>query len=216
MDRAREELLAGAALALDEHRHIGPRDPGHHPEDLPHGGRIAQDVLEAGGGLGGTLLLLGIGLERLEIRRPLEDDLQIRQLDGLLVVVERAEPDRAERVVAVAVAGEDDHLGVGRQLHDLVQRVEPLLGALGSRRQPEIQADDGRALALDRRHGLAAVLGEEQREIVSQRVLQLRADGFVVVDDQQLWLVHVPSPIGSLIENVVPAPSRLATSMVPP
>ena len=200
VDRAREELLAGAALALDEHGHVGARDARHHAEDFPHHGRVAQDVLEACGGLGGAQLLLGVDLERLQIRRPPQDDFEIRELDRLLVVVERAELDGADRVVAVAVAGEDDHLRVGRQLHDLVQRLQPLLGAVGSRRQPEVQADDRRALDLERRHRLAPVLGEEQGEIVAQRVLQLRPDGLVVINDQQLRLVHVPSPIGSLIE----------------
>jgi len=71
-----EQLLPGAALALDQHRHVGLGDPRHHGEDLSHGGRVAEDVLEASGGLAGLLVMLGVRLERPGIRRPMQDDLQ--------------------------------------------------------------------------------------------------------------------------------------------
>src|SRR5947209_8024394 len=65
--------------------------------------------------------------------------------------------------------------------------------------------------------GAAPVLGEQECEIVTQRVLELRADRLVVVDDQQFRLVHGCRAvvIGSLTVNVVPTPSLLETSIVP-
>ncbi len=65
--------------------------------------------------------------------------------------------------------------------------------------------------------GAAPVLSEQEREVLTQRVLELRADRFVVVDDQQFRLVHGCRAvvIGSLTVNVVPTPSLLDTWMVP-
>src|SRR5436853_6190736 len=65
--------------------------------------------------------------------------------------------------------------------------------------------------------GAAPVLGEQEREVLTQRVLELRADRFVVVDDQQFRLVHGCRAvvIGSLTVNVVPTPSLLDPWMGP-
>src|SRR6266851_2169915 len=222
MDGPCQELLSRSALALDQHGHVGPRDAAHHDEDLLHGGRAAQHALAAGRRLPHTLLL-DVGLDRLEIRRPLERDFQVVEPDRLVVIVERAELDRADRAPAAAVTGEDDHLGLGRGLHDLIQRLEPRLGALRIGGQPEVEADERRPLALERREGLHAVLGKEEREVVPQPILELRTDQLLVLDDEEGGLVHAPPPIGSLTETVVPAPSvtlratmRAAGAMVVP
>ena len=42
----------------------------------------------------------------------------------------------------------------------------------------------------DRRQRRPAVLGEEQGEVVAQRILQLRADGLIVVDNEKFRLIH--------------------------
>ncbi len=47
VDRLGDQLLAGAGLALDEHRALGPRDVPDQLEDLVHPGVLADDVVEA-------------------------------------------------------------------------------------------------------------------------------------------------------------------------
>ena len=47
MDGPRQQLLSRSALALDQHRDVGPGDPPHHPEDLAHGRRAPEKVPEA-------------------------------------------------------------------------------------------------------------------------------------------------------------------------
>ena len=109
VDGPRQELLARSTLALDQHGDVGPRDAAHDREDLAHRGRVSQHVRELDRGL--VRALLGLGLERPEMDRPLEHDLQVLQLDRLLMVVERAELDRANRAVAAAVLADDHDLG---------------------------------------------------------------------------------------------------------
>src|SRR5262249_33511484 len=73
-----------------------------------------------------------------------------------------------------------------------VERLQPVLCALRMRRQPEVEADDGGLLARYRRERLGAALGEEEREVVAQRRLELRADRFLVLDDEELGLHLTP------------------------
>ena len=113
MDGPRHELLAGAALALDQGGGVGLGHALHDGEDVADGPGRAQDLLEvvrlllgAGGGLG----LLGEGVEE---GGAAEDDLELVEGDRLQVVIEGAELDRAERVLAVGVAGHHDDLDWG-------------------------------------------------------------------------------------------------------
>ena len=108
MDGLGEEFLTGAALPLDEDRRIRLRHARDGGEDLAHGRRGAQDVLEADIGLLSLKMLLGVGLQRLEIGGPLEDHLQSANVDGLGVVIEGAELDGPDRVDPIAVPGDDD------------------------------------------------------------------------------------------------------------
>src|SRR5437660_10851614 len=58
-------------------------------------------------------------------------------------------------------------------------------------RQPEIEADQLGVLGAKCGEGAAPVLGEQESEVVTQRVLELRADRLVVADDQQFRLVFM-------------------------
>ena len=127
--------------------------------------------------------------------RALEHDLQVEELDRLLVVVERAELDRADRALVTAAPAEHHDLGRRLDLHDLIERLQPVLRTRGIGRQPEVEADDRRLLARERRERLGAALGEEEGEVVAQRVPELRADRCLVLDDEQLGL-QVRSPMG--------------------
>ena len=58
--------------------------------------------------------------------------------------------DRLERAFARAVAGGDDHLGVGLQLQDLLERGEAFVGAVGIGRQAEVERDHRRLVRAQR------------------------------------------------------------------
>src|SRR5437867_7690753 len=83
--------------------------------------------------------------------------------------------------------------------------------------EPEVEAHQIGVLGPECSEGAASVLGEQESEVVTQRILELRANRLVVVDDQQFRLVHEcrADVIERLTVNVVPTPSLLETSMVP-
>ena len=128
VERARDHLLAGAGLALDEHGRVGRRDPLEQAEDLAHRGRLADHLAE-------RFLLGRQDLDALLERRELElgradadhrAGAQVRLLD-LGAVEERA-------VRALQVANEVA-LGVAHDLevdarHGLVGEHEVVLGRL--------------------------------------------------------------------------------------
>ena len=190
MDGLGEEFLTGAALTLDEHRRIRLRHARDGGEDLAHGRRGAQDVLEADIGLLSFEMLRSVGLQRLEIGGPLEDHLQPANVDGLGVVIEGAELDGPDRVDPIAVPGDDDDFRGRRSLHDVVQGFQPFLGPVLRGRKTEVQAHELGTVLVDRRQRRPAVLGEEQREVVAQRILQLRTDGLIVVHNEKFRLIH--------------------------
>ena len=219
MHRPSEELLSRAALALDEHRRVRLAHASHDREELAHDRRFPEDVLEAGHRLRRARVLLRLRLEGLEIRRPLQDHFERSERDGLGVIVECTELHGSDRVLAVFIAGQDDDLRRGRRLDDLLERPETLLGAVRMWRQPEVQAHQLRMFPTDHVERLASLLGEEEHEVIPERVLELRPNRLIVVHNQQLGLVvhpRPPLPSGSLIVKVVPTPSRLETSMLPP
>ncbi len=105
-------------------------------------------------------------------------------------------PFRPDRVDPIAVPGDDDDFGGRRSLHDVVQGFQPFLGPVLRGRKTEVQAHELRTVLVDRRQRRPAVLGEEQREVVAQRILQLRADGLIVVDNEKFRLIHHASGRG--------------------
>ena len=111
MDRLGHELLAGAALAGDEHDGVGRRDAHDAPEHLAHALRAADDVLE-------LVPVLELAREKGDLagEPPIVErlcDLHEKLLLGerLLDVVERAEAHRLDGALDGAVRGHHDDLG---------------------------------------------------------------------------------------------------------
>src|SRR5262249_15295882 len=63
MDRARCELLAGTALALDEHGDVGRSHALEHPEDLAHRDGFSDELAEMPRGRGSYLALVPAGMD---------------------------------------------------------------------------------------------------------------------------------------------------------
>ena len=188
MDRARHQLLAGAALALNQDRHVGLGHERQHREDLPHLRCAADDLLEPHGRLGLGRLPSVLHLEGLQIRAPVQHRLVLREVDGFGEIVERAQLHGAPGIRAVAVAGHDDDLRRGRRAKDVLEGLQAFLGGVGVRRESEIETDDVRVDLAQERESLRPVVREGQRIAFAERVFELGADGVVVFHDQELRL----------------------------
>ena len=122
----------------------------------------------------------------MQINAAAQDRLELLEVDRLGQIVERSQFDGASGVGAIAIARHHDDLGRRRRTQELPEREEPLLSRVRMRRQPEIEADDVRAYLVHERECRGATLGEEQRVFLAERVFELRPNGLVVLDDQQL------------------------------
>ena len=133
--RARDQLLAGAAFAEDQHRHVGRRDLLDHAAHLEHrvvGGdepfeRRAHLRLAAAGGSAARARAAGT---RGSTMQP-----QHVRIDRLLVEIVGAERHGAHRVVAIGVAGDDDDPRVRREAQDFLERAHAFADAFGIGRQ---------------------------------------------------------------------------------
>jgi hypothetical protein len=156
----RDELLARPTLALDQHRRVRLGHALDKREDFAHGLRATQDLFEAG-----SLLLLlepafALFFQPLVIRAAKQHHLEGVHVDRLRQIVEGAEPDGAERILPVRVSREDDDLGAGGDMGQLLEEFEPFLGRVRTRRQPEIEQDDLGPRDLDGRERVGPVLAE--------------------------------------------------------
>ena len=144
VDRARDQLLAGARLAADQHRRAGGRHRLHQLQHLPERGRLADDVVEV---VRGADLLLEVDVLRREL---------VPQLDDLL---------KCQRVLD----GDGDLVGHGLQQF-LVLVAERLAGepAHVERSQPALPDGQGRAA-----HRPDALVEQSLHELVRQ-LLEIR------------------------------------------
>ena len=146
VDRVRDQLLAGAGLAAQEHGRVRRRDLLDLGEHLAQRGALADDVaevelavqllVEVPGVLGQLLdeaLVLARQVEPLD--RVLQDAADLLGLPRLGdVAVDLAEVDRLDEDVDVGERGEDDADRVGAELARLAQHLEarhlrhPLVG----------------------------------------------------------------------------------------
>ena len=90
MDRAREQLLAGAALADDQHGRIRRRDAIDHREQLAHQRRLADHLAEAARALDLAAQPADLARERAVLDRALDDRADLGGVGGLVEHVERA------------------------------------------------------------------------------------------------------------------------------
>jgi hypothetical protein len=77
--------------------------------------------------------------ERVDMQRAGDHQLQHVGFERLLEEIVGAKVDRLDRVRAVEIAGDDDHLGERCQRQDLLQRGQTLGGAVHVGRQSEVE-----------------------------------------------------------------------------
>ena len=224
MQRPRDQLLAGARLAGDEHREVRSAEPPDCPEHLLHRGRRADDPRRR------RRHRPGVAVRVLPVVGDCSRDQGHRLVDveRLRQVLVRTTLVGGHCAVQIGVAGHDDHREMRVASGDLaeqLQSVDVRHADVGDDRVrlalPQSRVDAGAALeSLDREPG------------ATERALQHPPDRPVVVDDPHLAratrarspnlarAAHERSPrsamsIGSRMLNVV-SPGRLAHSMIPP
>src|ERR1039457_223078 len=183
VNRARDELLARARFAADENRGVRGRDLLDEPEEVAHGGALADDRLEP------VVLQASLEADRF-LREPerLDGALHAAEQrvgdDGLRQVVECAEVMCLARALARAVRRHEDH---SRRERPVRERAETLHDVhSGEPRHLEVRQDDlgpdlrrfreGFAAVGRGRHAIALVL-EDHRERLALVLL--------VVDDEE-------------------------------
>ena len=240
MERARHELLARAALAVDQDRRAAGRCLDDQVEHLPHAGASADDLAEP----------VGVRLEVLPERAVLGDEPPLGDgvpqhaehfvvLEGLRDVVERPALDRRDRVLDRRERGNHQDRKVVVYLLELVER----RNAIHARHH---HVHDGRVEGHGPREleALGRVLCEPDAvTLTCEEGVEDLAHDLLVVDDQNgavtihsscpgrlvrrappgspamIQRVRAATPVaanGSDRLNLVPCPGALSHAIVPP
>ena len=118
VERARDELLAGAALARHQRGGGVAGETLDEREDLEHLLRARDHALEGDAALQALLEDAGAVLQLALLEDGLQDALETAEVDRLLDVVGRAELDRLDGVLHVRVGAHQDELDLGIALLD--------------------------------------------------------------------------------------------------
>jgi hypothetical protein len=209
VDRARDDLLAGAALAGDEHGCIGDRDLIDQRIDLMHRGRRADHVAAAARRCDDLAQPLDLAAQRAVLGGAADRDRERFDLDRLGHEVVRTRADRADRGLEAAKRGQHDDRQIGPVGDDVLAQLEA-----GHALHVEIGDDDvdivlgqrrDRVRAAAERHDVEAALLEAELDEIDHLAL--------VVDDKHF---RHEVPAGRYTVNVEPLPGVETTSIHPP
>ena len=181
VDGARDDFLAGAAFAEQQHRGLGGRHARDLVVDLLHRGRAADQAAEAAHAAQLVAQRADLRAQLAALRHAREHRLQALQVDGLGEVVGGAEAQRLDRALDARVAGDEDGLD-RRAVLEVLEEVHA--AAVG---QPQVHQDHVGALAheLDARFGHAAGRGGGEAFLRRERREGLARVG-IVVDDEDM------------------------------
>ena len=180
VDRARQHLLAGAALARQQHRRLEAGGALHHLEHLDHrlGGR--HDRVFAAGALDLAAQQLIGAPQALALAGLAQREQHLGGREGLREIVVGAALHGLDRELRGAVGGHQDHGRLGQPPHQLGQQLEAVHPGHAQVAEHELGGRDlelaqGR-LGVGCADGFIALGREHQLEALAQ--------GLVVVDDQ--------------------------------
>ncbi len=169
MNRARDQLLAGARFAANQNRHVGRRDLVDRLEHAHHRARSPDHVLEHAG-LEPHLLeqLVVLALEQLRLHHLAHFQAQLVVVERLGQVILGAGLHRFDRDSLRAERGDHQHGACGIELAHMLEQFEPAHSL-----HAEVGDDDVEQAGLDllerffaglRRLDFVALLGEEPFE----------------------------------------------------
>jgi uncharacterized protein YoaH (UPF0181 family) len=174
VQRARHQLLAAAALAGDEHRHVALRQAADGAEDVLHGRRLAEHL--------GHRHLRGVAhrLAHALLHRAVDELHRLGHVEGLGQVLEGAALEGRDGAVEVGVGGHDDDRQLRQARLELRQQVQPRAAG-----HADVADQHLRLVAVvQRRHDVAGVGEAAHRELLArERLLEHEADRLIVIDD---------------------------------
>ena len=180
VDGARDQLLAGAAFAGEQHRRIGRRALRHQPVDRLHLRARSDDVLEPVF-RGHLALEIDIFLQELPpFERALHYQLEFVRFERLGDVIEGAELHRLYRRVDLRQAGDHNDVDIGMALLDPAQHFQP-----ADVRHHDVEDQDVVTVLLDLLQCFAAVVGGLDLVVVAVQDAQAAPDDdLLIVNDQ--------------------------------
>ena len=215
VERAREQLLARAALALEQHRRVGRRRSIQRDRDLFELRIVADDLRRAAASRELLFEDQILGHHAPLDERTLDEQQQMIGIHRLGQKIERAFFHRRHGVLDAAECGHDDDGQLGVELLGCAQDAEAV--AFG---QPKVGQDDGRTSGAQRGFGFGLVAGlEDAVALRFERKAQHRAEGILVFDEQNRrigrWArarAHPSTWLGMTLSEGrrVTAPSRAA------
>jgi hypothetical protein len=212
VQRIGDQLLAGPALAPDQHGHVRVGDPLDGLEHPPHGLARADHLLEPVGALHLLEQPAVIAAQQRGLHGAAHDDAQLVVVEGFGQVVGGAELHRLDGGLLRPVRG-DHHHGDVR-----VDGAGPLehLHAAGPL-HAEIGDHDVEVPRLDAAHRFVARRGRlDLVALLREEPAQRYENGLLVVDDEDAsrHVAHADGS-GSVTWNSVPRPTALRASIVP-
>ncbi len=125
VDGARDQLLAGSALAEEQHRGVGGGHRRDEAEDVTNARRLADDAAQMAGACQLALELAGMSAQAAMRNRSLDGEQeQVGHGKGLLDIIVGPEPHGIYRRLHGGVAGHDDHRQLQRALAELCQQAQ--------------------------------------------------------------------------------------------
>jgi hypothetical protein len=152
VERARQELLAGAALAHDEDRGVGGGHPLDERDELHHRRRVADQLAEAARPLHLGAEAAHLAGQVAALGGPLDGGAQLGGIHRLAQVVVGAGAHRLDRLLDPGVGGEQDERQIGRGAAQAAQELE----AAG----PRLRAGQ---IFVDQHHVVRRVVRQRQR-----------------------------------------------------
>ena len=197
VQRRGHHLLAGAALAGEQHRHVEHRRAPHLLEHLQPRRAVADHavVVAAAPALNLDRERVAAACECAAFERARDHEVELGELVGLGEVVEGAQLHRRDRAVDAAVAGEHHDLGARRELLDALEQLDAVHA-----RHLDVDEGELHAAGLDAAQCAFAVAGlADAVALAAEAAAEQLAVELLVVDDQDVafvhgWITH-PSPL---------------------
>jgi hypothetical protein len=179
VDGAGDQLLAGAALAGDQHRGRRARDVGHEMVELFHLRMSADDLAEVVAALELRAQVDDLALERAPLERPAHEREQLVLLEGLGEVIEGAQLHGGHRRADRLHRGDQDDLDVLVDGLDALQHLDAVHAG-----QPDVEEDQVHLGGAEHVEGGGAVGDVHDLVVVVQDEPEGFAQAGFVVHDQ--------------------------------
>ena len=210
MDGSRQ-VLSGATLSLDEHRHVGGSDPLGDGNQLLHGLAPAHHSLDGEGSRELLLQLAVLPPERAVLPGVLDHDLELLRVEGLLEVVEGTGLHGLHRGLDGREGGHDNHGNIRDLGPEALHSLQPV-----DARHAQVGDDHVELGPVERRQRLRHRREVVHLEAAPERALHHLSRRVEVVDDHHAQLHPASLAPGIRMAKVAPPPGRLSTDTEPP